>query len=307
MPMTYDAQDADEYWHDTDAEQLGNAHLYGVISGCEVTLDGTDMTYDVASGSILHNGNVVAVSAQANAGTLVSDAANPLWAIIYLDSSGTEGVVHGTAATIPSKPEVGDNVMIHAVKLAPGQTLASSALVSLPKRVRTHASSGTSGYKYKTATQTFTGTTTYVDVTATSGNMAFDVAASGIYHAKVWAYVSGQGVAGGEGIKFQFTGPAAPTFIRASGKILTYTTVAGGSDYTNTVHQAFTTSFSSNIVSQPALNTTVASGIANAPVEIDLFLVNGANAGTVTLQGAQSVASGDTNIEYAWLKFERLG
>jgi hypothetical protein len=54
---------------DTDAEIATNQHLYGVISGCDVTYDASDMTYDIAAGVILHNGSVVAVAAQANAGT----------------------------------------------------------------------------------------------------------------------------------------------------------------------------------------------------------------------------------------------
>lgn len=306
MPTTYDALDGIEYWHDTDAEQLGNLHLYGVVSGCGVTLDGADMTFDVAAGQVIHNGTAVTVASQANAGTLVADATNPRWAIIYIDSGGTAGIVHGTAAAVPSKPELGDNVMIHAVLIAAGQTVASSATASLSKLVRTHIAGSSGGYKYKTATQTFSATTTYADITATSGNLAFDVAASGVYYAKVWLYVSSQGVAGGEGAKFQFTGPAAPTFVRPSGKFLAYTTVSGASDFVNTVQQSFATAFSSNIMNQPALNTTTASGITNAPVEIELFLVNGANAGTVTLQGAQNTASGSTDIEYGWLKWERI-
>ena len=102
MAIVYQAQDADEMWHDTDAEQMGNIHLYGVISGCAVTYDAADMTWDIAAGTILHNGSVVTVAAQTNVTTLVADSTNPRWTLLYVNSSGTGGIVSGTAAATPS-------------------------------------------------------------------------------------------------------------------------------------------------------------------------------------------------------------
>lgn len=305
MPTTYDAEDGIEYWHDTDAEQLGNVHLYGVVSGCEVTLDGADMTYDVAAGQILHNGALVSVSAQANAGTLVADGTNPRWAIIYLDSAGVEGIVLGTPAAVPSKPEVGDNVMIHAVLIAPGQTVASAATSSLAKRVRTHSLSG-SGFKYATAAQSFIATATYTDVLATSGSLAFSVAANGTYRVKWRLHVTALGTAGSGGLKCQITGPAAPTNVLVQA-FAPWVHTAGGADYSPMYATYGATAFSAAILNSNRVDTTATPGITTGEFIIEATIVNGANAGTVALQAAQNTAAGTTTITGADMTYEVLG
>jgi len=139
MAIVYQASDANEYATDTDFEQFGNQGLYGVISGCAVTYDAADMTVDIAAGTILHNGTVVAVAAQADVLTLVEDSSNKRWSYVALDSSGTAALVSGDAAadssTEPTKPELGDNVLLAMVKIEGGQTVANDIAVKLDKRV----------------------------------------------------------------------------------------------------------------------------------------------------------------------------
>ena len=306
MAITAQFQDADEPVADTDAELSANQHLYGVISGCAVTYDAANMTYDIAAGSILHNGSVVAVSAQTNANTLVADSSNPRWTLISLDSTGTQVMTSGTAAATPSKPELGDNVWLAAVKIEAGQTIANNIAVKLDKRVMTHRPVEAT-YKYKTASQTFT-TTTLTDVTATSGNIAFSIAASTAYELLVDMYFDGVGTAASGGVKLGLTGPASPTRVTVFG---TYaSTVAQGTDSVgNTERQ---TSYRSGIQTDGttfptflAVNAAAADAVGGAGgaavgvYSIRVIIINGTTAGTVTLQGAQNTAAGSTSLAYA--------
>ncbi len=137
MAIVSQYTDAVEPIADTDAEAATNALLYGVVWGCAVAYDAADLTYDVAVGEIIHNGVAVQVAAQLNAGTLVPDITNPRWATIYLDSTGVEGLVHGTAAADPSKPETGDNVAIAMILVPANETIANNITTKLDKRVIT--------------------------------------------------------------------------------------------------------------------------------------------------------------------------
>lgn len=139
MTITLQASDALEYFHDTDYELLGNQGRYGVFSGCAVTYDASDLTVDVAAGTVLHNGSVVQVAAQADAVTLVADGSNKRWSYIAVNSSGTVVLVSGDAAadssTEPTKPELGDYVLLSMVKIEDAQTVANDIAVKLDKRV----------------------------------------------------------------------------------------------------------------------------------------------------------------------------
>lgn len=158
-------------------------------------------------------------------------------------------------------------------------------------------------YKVKTAAQSWVATTTYADVTASSGNMGFSIAASEAWEVEWLIYVS-TAVAGG--FKFQITGPASPTTVQAG---VGYQS----NDYDGTTGQArgwvenlaAGTAFSSNLV-------FVGGGAGNSDnqraggVRISALIVNGANAGTVTLQCAQGSASGTTTIDRARMFARRL-
>lgn len=138
----YAAVDTDEPWHDTDAEQMGNMHLYGTISGGALTYDAADMTVDLAAGVDLHNGTSVTVAVAADAYTLVADGSNERWAALTVGSAGTAVLVSGDAAanaqTEPSKPEIGDRVLHGFAKIQAAQTIADNCEYKLDKRNMTH-------------------------------------------------------------------------------------------------------------------------------------------------------------------------
>lgn len=139
---TLAAVDTDEPFHDTDYELLGNQHTYGVLSGCVLTESLTDMTVDLADGAILHNGSPIVVAAATDAYTLVSDGSNERWTAACLDSTGAAVLVSGDPATNgstePSKPEIGDRVLLKFYKIQAGQTVAADCEYKLDKRVITH-------------------------------------------------------------------------------------------------------------------------------------------------------------------------
>lgn len=309
MAITSQYSDAVEPIADTDAEAATNQHLYGVIEGCAVTYDAADLTYDVAAGMILHSGKVVSVAAQTNAGTLVPDATNPRWATIYIDSTGTEGLVHGTAAADPSKPETGDNVAIAMVLIEAAQTVANNIATKLDKRVMTHAPATLT--KVATATQTFSASTTLVDVisSGTPATMGFAIGASEIWHAKARIRVTYTGTGG---IKFQFSGPAAPTAVRITGH-RNVVNLEGSTDLVRTFAEPFTvvTAFAADFCAANAAAGTVDlhhTGDNNGFIEIDLIVINGANAGNVVLQSAQNSANGTSVIQIgSWFEAQRIG
>ena len=310
MAYTAAAQDTDEPIADTDFETVANQHNYGVVSGCGVTYDAADLTYDVAAGTILHNGILVAVAAQANAGTLIADSTNPRWAYIYLDSTGTEGLVHGTAAATPAKPELGDNVILAAVKIEAAQTIANNIAVKLDKRVMTHAPTVT---KYKTATQVISATTTFADVAASSGSFAAAIAANEIIDIEGWipCVMSTTG-----GVKFQFTGPAAPTGVNITGTQNLQVNVSTTDNISTPITTPFTavTAFSSAFAAADSVATATSADAAkynlNGPnvIYIKARIINGANAGTVTLQVAQNSAAGTTTLGIgSTMRIDRVG
>lgn len=139
MAYTAAAVDSDEYFHDTDWEIVANQGRYHVVEGCDVTFDAADMTYDIAAGQIMHNGGLVAVAAQTDAGTLVADATNERWAYVTLGSDGLDVLVSGDAAASssvePVKPELGDRVILYMVKIQAAQTIANNAEYKLDKRI----------------------------------------------------------------------------------------------------------------------------------------------------------------------------
>ena len=140
---TYAAVDADEYWHDTDVETIASVHTYGVISGCTVTADASNLTVDLAAGTILHSASSVTVAVATDAYTLVADGSNERWAALTVGSAGTAVLVSGdpaaSASSEPAKPEIGDRVIVAFAKIQAGQTIAANVEYLLDKRVITHA------------------------------------------------------------------------------------------------------------------------------------------------------------------------
>lgn len=174
-------------------------------------------------------------------------------------------------------------------------------------------------FKYKSATQVFTTNTTYADITASSGNMAFDVVANGVYRAR---FILPLSFGGTGGVKLQLTGPAGVTLVRANatGETVRFT----GSDsvgvpqsqvFVGTLGAA--TAFSANIValSSPGVVSTSGAGGAteglasggSTVIAIDVLIVNGSTAGTVTLQGAQNSSNSTTTFAIGcWMEAVRV-
>lgn len=173
--------------------------------------------------------------------------------------------------------------------------------------------------KYKTSAQQFSTNTTYADITASSGNFAFDVAASGVYTAR---YVLPLSFGGTGGAKVQLTGPASPTRVSYTTHYETVQHVAR--DATAGFNQGISLP---NIVSATgtafgALFAVDSSGSANnassanvteglqtaTTLVIDLLVVNGVNAGAVTLQGAQNSSNSTTDFGAGcWMQAQRVG
>lgn len=144
--------------------------------------------------------------------------------------------------------------------------------------------------RYKTATQTLTATTTYADVTATSGNFAFDITANSVWRAR---FVLPFGVSGNGGLKVQLTGPSAPTLVAAKGP--GYPAYDFAATAATTVFPS-ATAFSADIFAYNASGAGVGTTIGSGTLILDVIIVNGANAGTVTLQAAQNTAAGSATL-----------
>lgn len=155
---------------DTDGELKANSILYNVINvvggSCALTYDAADMTVDLAAGNITHYGSVVAVSATANAFTLVSDPSNPRWTWLALDSTGSAVVVSGSPAATPTVPELGDNVALALVYVQAGLTIASNATYKIDKRIPTPTGTMLVG---RSDSATATTSTSAVDLVTISG------------------------------------------------------------------------------------------------------------------------------------------
>jgi hypothetical protein len=119
-------------------------------------------------------------------------------------------------------------------------------------------------------TSSYSNATTNFTNVAGGNTLQFSVAANTNYAIScelVW-----QGSASTAGPKFQFTGPASPTAVAASAQIATTIT---------TVRLPSVTAFSSSMAQSGTITATT-----NFPAHVRIGVVNGANAGTVTLQAA---------------------
>lgn len=164
--------------------------------------------------------------------------------------------------------------------------------------------------KYKSATQVFTTNTTLADITASSGNFAFDVAASGVYVAHFELPITFGGTGG---LKMEFSGPAAPTAVswQCRGPKVVATARDSGAGFNN--GQAVLMGLPNIGSEQTGFSTATAigdsggvavtdssgnytAGLVNGTFVVDLLVVNGVNAGTVTLRAAQNSANSTTTF-----------
>lgn len=293
-------QDSVEPIADSLGEIWGNAAIYNVLNpiggDCALTYSASDMTVDLAAGTVTHYGATVAVATAAGAFTLESDPTYPRWTWLAISSAGSAAVVSGDPAAAPSVPDFGDRVPLALVYVQAGLTIANSATYHLDKRVAAPAQAVV--YKYKSTTQALTNTT-YADVTAASGTFKFRAEASGVYIAD-YLIIFSNGATGG--LKLQITGPSAPTSVSITGTREVYAADANTSVYAALLPAPFTTvtAFSSDVAaanSNAAGTANVYPTAAVAAIRVRLRLINGANAGDVTLQAAENSASDTSTLQ----------
>lgn len=162
-------------------------------------------------------------------------------------------------------------------------------------------------YKYASATQALSATTTFADVVAAGSpaTMSVTVGASEVWHIRAHIRVL---YAGTGGLKLQFTGPAAPTSVKINGTKNPLEN--SGTDSNVALYFAEVTAFSSSFAAHNAAAATVntySTTDNGGAIDIDLFLINGANAGTVTLQAAQNSANSTSTIQIgSWIRGDRV-
>lgn len=267
MTIVYQAEDTIEPWNDTDAEMLANFALYNVRDGCAVTYSGANMSATIASGNVTHNGTIVAVAG--GSVTLVADGSNPRWTWIYVDSTGTGGMSAGTAASDPSKPELGDNVALALVKVEAGQTIANNIAYKLDKRIMNPSSTDNSSIR-KTADESVTSSVTLQN----DNELVLDVAANTTYSFEcVLGYTAGTTGDFKAAMNFPSGGTMFASVQRTDGS--TYAEAAGGQI------------LSGSAIAGGGLGTTIPA----MQLWRGIFM-NGGTAGTFQVSWAQNVSNG---------------
>lgn len=233
-----------------------------------------------------------------------------------LTLSGSFVLPQGAAAAPTAEGSIAWDTDDNLLKIGDGATTQTFYPGAIPTAVTL---SGLTK-KYKTATQVFSTNTTYADVTASSGNMAFSIGASEVWLAE-WLIMCTAGGTGG--VKFQLTGPSAPTAVNIVGQVLLHTNDASASTaaippFLSTSYSAgstpasmLVTSFSSSIM---GINSGNSTGVDNtwhqsvgSPMRIVALIINGSNAGTVTLQAAQNSSNSTTTLGIgSWMRAERI-
>lgn len=281
------------------AAAIDGTYYFPSSAGGAVTAN-SGLTVSVAAivaGTVVVNGSAVATAYAG--GTVTHDAAdatNPRRDYIYYNTSGAVGIKKGTPAAKPVLPDLASTEIAAAeIYIAANDTTISGSGEIIDKR-QANGPRGTY-IEYKSATQVFTTDTTFADITASSGNIAFSIAPNEIVRAK---YILPVTFGGTGGVKLQLTGPASPTVVRvdATGE-MTKQTYGGPTDgITYTAFQTAlgnATAFSASFV---AKNSGSGAGdlIQAGTIYVDALIVNGANAGTVTLQGAQNSSNSTTTF-----------
>lgn len=164
-------------------------------------------------------------------------------------------------------------------------TVTTGGVIGSFLDTRTFSRTPNSVLRHKSATQAFAATTTYADVTAVQGSMAFAIKASEVWHVRFRIPIS---ISGTGGIKLQLTGPTSPTLVSSQakyGQADTVTAVRG----TGVISGFSTTILGLNSTGSPQI-------VADSVIDLDSLIINGANAGAVTLQAAQNSSNGTTNL-----------
>ena len=259
---------------------------------------------------------VNSVSGAAYAGATITltaqDATNPRVDIIVITSGGSVSAVAGTPAALTATtgpvPPTPSSTQLEIARIyvpKSGTALTSASITDRRLSVVSPLNINGRVQKYKTATQTFTTDTTYANITASSGNMAFAINANEVWSVKFMLSFSYGGTGG---VKLQLTGPAAPTSVTASVRYMAYTEQSNDSvasaetdvlAVVETVGNTFSSSWlavNSVTASQGGTSGTIRGTVNTSYVVIDALIINGATGGTVTLQGAQNSSNSTTNF-----------
>lgn len=263
---------------DTLGENWANVNTHAVIGGCGVTLDGTDLTLDIAAGAIMANGAPVTVAAQANALTLAADSSNPRWSWVALNTSGTAVLVSGTAAATPSIPELNstNDIPLMLVYVAAGATLASAQTNYDQRQMLTEQT------WYATASLTSNTDVTLNDV----AGLKFFMDAS-----QTWVFEA----------HLQVSTAATPDLK------LAFTVPSGAAGTGNWLYQA-TTAIASARVSDWTAAQSLTTAAAGTGADLYGRMVNSTTAGWVQLQAAQDTSDGSDTIVYigSWITARRV-
>jgi len=266
------------------------------INAGEVTINGTVETTAYAGGT-------VALDA--------SDPTNPRVDALYYDQTGAVGKTTGAAVAVtsttgPVAPNLdADQILIAQIYVAASETTIDASDIT-DMRQGLQSTYANTTVAYKSAAQTFSANTTFANITATSGNLAFAIAANETWRAK-WVLPITTGAVN-TGAKVQLTGPGTPTFVSYVVSFLadqTFTGLVSASNSGGTTQytvsaSAFSTSLGTtsvgNIANGNATGFLQANSAGAFTIVIDALIINGANAGTVTLQGAQNAATSTTDF-----------
>jgi hypothetical protein len=177
--MAWTVQDQGEPANDTqsilfqeylDVLVAGLSGIDCVLDGCAVTTAGTNLTLDVAKGSILSNRVLQPVTA----GTVTigtADATNPRIDLVVANSSGTKAVLAGTAAANPKPPARTANDVVLAVVYVPANDTVITTNQITDQRVFPPRPITIAKVTTNTATNNTTGAITVLSVVLPSGLM----------------------------------------------------------------------------------------------------------------------------------------
>lgn len=190
---------------DFEVQKAAELGIDGIISGCELTQQGTpDMTVAVATGVVVSNGKMYTVTA-GNATIGTADGTNPRVDLVVVNSSGSIAVRAGTAAAFPLPPaRTANDVVLGYVYVPASDTTITDdqitrgrlALTSGPRRYLIRQDASRTLTSSTTEQQLFDGSTNgrvtlpvglyyfrcqyYISgLSATSGNLAFDILGAG--------------------------------------------------------------------------------------------------------------------------------
>ncbi len=238
-----------------------------------------------------------------------ADATNPRRDLVYYDQTGAVDIATGTATAVtsttgPALPILTADQIAVAELYVDANAVTIEAGDITDRRQSDSPAPDTDIINYKTSTQAFTTNTTFADVAgADAATFAFAIGANEKWIAKYHIQVDFGGLGG---LKLQLTGPSSPTLV--SGYAKSTQLVQDGANDANVsmMPTAPFTAFSASVIAQDSTailggNTKFyiqegSSGLIQNWVEVDVLIINGATAGTVTLQAAQNSSDSSTTL-----------